>query len=113
MRDYISRNMPDTCDISNVPGDTSFDAKDVPCIIKAQSPRIAVTDDGTGGQIVHTLQRWNVSIVGGQDLPDGKARITAKVEGVDHIFETTTRVPRGQSLADIITLECEQVFGGS
>lgn len=112
MRTYLSNNMPDTCTITNVPGDTSFEATNVPCMIKAQVPRLAITDDGSGGQIRETIQRWNVSIVGGQELPDGKARITATVEGVEHTLESTTRVPRGQSLADIITIECEQVFGG-
>jgi hypothetical protein len=111
LRAERDKRLPDRCTITNVPGDTAVNLPDVPCAVIARQPQTAVTDDGAGGTITTTLQRWEVTIVARQDLPTGKARISATVEGVAHTFETTTRVPQGQSNQITITLECEEVFG--
>lgn len=111
LRAERNKRFPDRCTITNVPGDSAVNLVDVPCSIIARQPQTAVTDDGAGDTITTTLQRWEVTIAARQDLPAGKARIEATVEGVDHTFETTTRVPQGQSNQITITMECEEVFG--
>lgn len=111
-RQQIARRLPDRCAISNVPGDTAFERTGVPCRVTALAPRTALVEDGAGGIVEQVLQRWEVLVVGGQALPNGKAQIVVTVEGVEHTFQTTTRVPRGQSEEITITMECEEIFGG-